>query len=59
MFVSDSFGGTVLWWLRSPGYSNEKASYIAHGGRVIEGGTDVNKLDGEIGVRPAIWVTIG
>jgi len=43
------------WWLKTPGESKH-AKYVSANGTVYEKGLDV--YYGDVGVRPAIWVTI-
>lgn len=47
---------TCGWWLRSPGYSQNRAVYVADYGGIIELGAFVNYS--YIGVRPAIWIDL-
>lgn len=47
---------TCCYWLRSPGYHNDKVCIIDYEGTVYERGQFV---DEEIGVRPVLWLNIG
>ncbi len=44
------------WWLRSPGYSNDQASYVGDFGYVAEDGFPVNHIN--YGVRPALVISL-
>lgn len=48
--------GAAYWWLRSPGYSSISAALVLLNGAVYGNGLSVNYTD--IGVRPALWVSI-
>ncbi len=47
---------TCGWWVRSPGYSQNRAVYVADYGGIIELGAFVTYS--YIGVRPAIWIDL-
>ena len=52
---SAKFGSkNAWWWLRSPGYINSRAAYIAIKGLVHLHGESVKGKNG--GVRPALWL---
>ncbi|MCL1952557.1 MAG: DUF6273 domain-containing protein [Oscillospiraceae bacterium] len=53
-FSGGSTGG-YYWWLRSPGYTAKYAALVFSDGRVSLLGDNVN---GELGVRPAMWVNL-
>lgn len=52
---SDS-GNFCWWWLRSPGVTQDSATYVYSGGDVIESGNAVDI--GTSAVRPAMWISI-
>ena len=52
---SDS-GNFCWWWLRSPGITQDSATYVYSGGDVIEPGNAVDI--GTSAVRPAMWISI-
>ena len=44
------------WWLRTPGYYSNTATYVLRGGAVYSFG---NRVDGSYyGVRPALWIIL-
>ena len=45
------------WWLRSPGFSQDRAADITGGGNIHLGGFAVYHVD-SIGVRPALWLKL-
>ena len=47
---------TCLWWLRSPGNSQDGAAGVNHGGDVSYIGYYVDY--GVVSVRPALWITL-
>ena len=47
---------TCCYWLRSPGYHNDKAAIVDYEGTIYERGEFV---DEEIAVRPVLWLNIG
>lgn len=49
-------GDNCDWWLRSSGSRDRYAAVVRGDGKVISNGRDVNLTN--IGVRPAMWVTI-
>jgi len=49
-------GGTVSWWLRSPGYSCNGSALVDHGGNVLENGYYVSWSS--CAVRPAFWLNL-
>lgn len=51
-----SDGRTCRWWLRSPGYVDERAAYVNHDGIVFPDGNLVY-LD-VFAVRPAVWINL-
>ena len=44
------------WWLRSPGYSNNEATFVYFNGRVDMIGASVS--ENGVGVRPALWIKL-
>lgn len=52
----NSSNGNCVWWLRSPGGSQNDAADVDYGGDVGEGGDDVNI--GSDAVRPALWIDL-
>ena len=52
---SDS-GNFCWWWLRSPGVTQDSATYVYSGGDVIESGNAVDI--GTSAVRPALWISL-
>ena len=44
------------WWLRSPGYPQDRAAYVYRDGSVYYGGHSVDCADGC--VRPALWINL-
>ena len=55
---SAKFGSkNAWWWLRSPGYINCRAAYIAKNGNIHLHGEPVKSRNG--GVRPALWLKDG
>jgi len=54
--ADDISGGPSLWWLRSPfAYGNNAAVVESSGSGTITG---CGRMDANVGVRPALWVTI-
>ena len=49
-------GGSVFWWLRTPGETQEDAECLGAEGSILFSGYAVTQMD--VGVRPAIWVKI-
>ena len=49
--------GNCYWWLRSPGYRSDHASYVISDGSVYNYGINVDESDGA--VRPALWIDLG
>ena len=47
---------TCWWWLRSPGFSTNRAAYVI-GEFIISSGCEVD--DNTIAVRPALWIDFG
>ncbi len=43
------------WWLRSPGKDSSYAAYVSNNGWISVTGNGVN---GEVGVRPALWINL-
>ena len=60
--VSKSNSGNCCWWLRSPGYNQQRIAYVRddvafyYGGVVDEYGYGAD--DGDIAVRPAMWIDL-
>jgi len=54
--AKDMTGGACWWWLRSPGNSGIRATFVSDGGYVFLGGTYVSAASG--GVRPALWLNL-
>jgi len=54
-YVSSS-NGNCWWWLRSPGYGQDRAASVFSDGDVDEYGDNVNYDDGA--VRPALWIDL-
>ena len=48
------YNGNCLWWLRTPGISNELASYVNYNGQVVDLGRSVTSK--KCGVRPVMWI---
>ena len=44
------------WWLRTPGYLDYEAAFVADSGGTLSGGDNVNSF--MICVRPAMWIKI-
>lgn len=44
------------WWLRSPGRNSDDAAIVGSDGYVF--GSGVHVLDGDVGVRPALWLNL-
>ena len=53
---SDWYYGNGWWWLRTPGYEPDCATFVNYNGSIVDGGSRVNR--GIVGVRPAIWVNV-
>jgi len=53
-YVND-YNGFCWWWLRSPGYSQNRAAIVYIGG-VYD--SDTNANNGVIAVRPALWIVL-
>lgn len=51
--LTDGYAG---WWLRTPGENQETVSYVYTDGEISDIGTDPLL---KIGVRPAMWITLG
>ncbi|MDR2600599.1 MAG: leucine-rich repeat domain-containing protein [Oscillospiraceae bacterium] len=51
----NSSGETSWWWLRSPGVNSDFAAYVYDGGDV---GIRGDEVDGNAGVRPALWLNL-
>lgn len=49
--------GRCYWWLRSPGKSQMRASFVDSSGHINYEGTEVYVLG--CGIRPAMWIDIG
>ena len=49
-------GQYCWWWLRTPGETQAKASFVNPSGNIDTRGTETNY--GPISVRPAIWISI-
>lgn len=45
------------WWLRTPGWSDSKVSYVNSQGNIYDKGTFINS-DGCCAVRPALWISL-
>ena len=52
-YVNSSF---CWWWLRSPGYSSNRAAYVDTGGAVGDYGSNVHHAYDA--VRPALWISL-
>jgi len=53
---SSLLGRLEPWWLRSPGWTSERAMYMeVHDGELIMSGAPVNE---DLGVRPAFWLSL-
>ena len=48
--------GQGRWWLRTPGYNQNRISVVEVGGNLLTGGNEIQ--DNQICVRPAIWVKV-
>ncbi len=55
-YVSENFGGTSMWWLRSPGADGKNALDVYFEGWIYLYGGSVN--DDDKVVRPAIWLSL-
>jgi hypothetical protein len=56
LIAENEGGGSVWWWLRSPGGDPGYAAYVLPDGRVLDRGGGVHVSSG--GVRPAFWLDI-
>jgi hypothetical protein len=56
LIAKNEDGGSVWWWLRSPGGDPGYAAYVLPDGRVLDRGGSVHVSSG--GVRPAFWLDI-
>ena len=54
--ASEGSSGNCWWWLRSPGFHQIRAAGVGIGGGVGEDGIFVD--DGDIAVRPALWIDL-
>ena len=57
----DDENGNCQWWLRTPGFAQNRADFIFHDGAVSVNGNEVD--DSFLGynyvaVRPALWVNL-
>lgn len=50
-------GASTSWWLRSAGCNEYRVAYVGEDGTVYDSGVKVNEEI--IGVRPAMWVSLG
>jgi len=48
------YDGNCLWWLRTPGFSNDLATYVNYDGKVVDYGRKVTSK--KCGVRPVMWI---
>ena len=53
----ESDSGNCWWWLRSPGYTQNRAATVNDGGYVYGFGYNVDYDEGA--VRPALWIDLG
>lgn len=53
----DSTEGASSWWLRTPGFTNEDVEYVMTDGKIMDFGS-LAYFD-NIGIRPAMWITMG
>ncbi len=56
IWISDYYGGTCYWRLRSPGDYSYYASYVGSGGYV--GHDDIIVDSSPDGIRPALWINL-
>ena len=54
--IANINGEATWWWLRTPGYQNNRAAYVRNDGFVGNSGRNVN--DRNNGVRPAMYVNL-
>ena len=54
---SEWYGSFCWWWLRSPGFIQERAAGVASGGNISVTGSS-SRLSEPISVRPALWINL-
>ena len=55
-YVKSQGAWTSKWWLRSPGNSQDSATYVFYGGSVYYRGRIVSNA--HVAVRPALWINL-
>lgn len=55
VFTTDNGGDICRWWLRTPGYNQNRVACVGAAGQILPGGENIDIGD-ECCIRPAIWV---